>query len=210
MDTEKVPTIFTFNGTPVKAKSGFWLMVVLLWVLLAWVGSQRWPGQSLGAYVLVGGAAAVLGMLADVGHACAHTVGARIANAPMDVILLGADMPRTLYDDNDVPPKAHILRSLGGPVYSAIGLLIGIAWLLLTPSGTAWRYLGEVWTFANGFIFLALFAPIPIVDGGVIMKWLFVMRGRTEEQADKIVRNAAIGMGVVLAAVILIVLVRLL
>lgn len=69
----------------------------------------------------------LLALLADVGHACAHTVSARLAGAPMDVILLGADMPRTLYWNNDVPPRAHIMRSLGGPVYSGVGLLMGLA-----------------------------------------------------------------------------------
>ncbi|MCA9936933.1 MAG: hypothetical protein KC415_23520, partial [Anaerolineales bacterium] len=94
---DNVPTLFVFNRTPVKVRPGFWLMVVGLWALLAWLGSWRWPGQSLGAYVLVGGIGVLLAMLADVGHACAHTISARLADAPMDVVLLGTDMPRTLY-----------------------------------------------------------------------------------------------------------------
>jgi hypothetical protein len=122
----------------------------------------------------------------------------------MDVILLGADMPRTLYWNNDVPPRAHIMRSLGGPVYSGIGLLIGVGWLLLTPPETALRYLGEIWTVASGFIFLAVFAPIPIVDGGVILKWALVLGGRSEAQADELVRRIGLGLGVgFLAAAVL-------
>ena len=163
---DKIPTLFVFNGTPVKARPGFWLMILGLWALLTWLGSWRWSGQSLAAYALVGGVGVLLALLADVGHACAHTISARLANAPMDVILLRADMPRTLYWNNDVPPRAHIMRSLGGPVYSGIGFLIGVGWLLLAPPDTpALRYLGEIWTLANGGIFLGVFAPIPIVDG---------------------------------------------
>ena len=119
-----------------------------------------------------------------------------MANAPMDTVMLGANMPRILYDDNDVSPRTHILRSLGGPAFSAIGLVIGIAWLLLSPSATAWRYLGEIWTVVNGFIFLALFAPLPIVDGGVILKWFLVMRGKTEEQADRLVKYLCLWVGI--------------
>lgn len=199
-DLEKIPTIFTFNQTPVKARPGFWPMVLGVWAILSWLGRWRWPGQTWSAYLLVGGIGTVLGMLVDVGHACAHTIGARLAHAPMDVVLLGADMPRTLYWNNDVSPRVHIMRSLGGPVYSGIGLLIGLVWLWLVPRGTAVRYLGEIWTIGNGFIFLAIFAPLPIVDGGVILKWLLVIFGQTEVQADAWVRRLGLGFGAILLA----------
>ena len=197
---DEIPTLFVFNKTPVKVRPGFWLMVLMLWVLLTWLGRWRWPGQSLGAYVAVGGVGALLALLADVGHACTHTVSARLANAPMDTLLLGADMPRTLYADNEVSPQTHIVRSLGGPVYSAISLLLGLGWLMLAPQETAVRYLGEVWTVTSGFIFLALFAPLQIVDGGVILKWLLVMRGQNEAQADALVKRLGLGLGVGLLA----------
>ncbi|MCB8920283.1 MAG: hypothetical protein H6662_01755 [Ardenticatenaceae bacterium] len=202
---DNVPTLFVFNRTPVKVRPGFWLMVVGLWALLAWLGSWRWPGQSLGAYVLVGGIGVLLAMLADVGHACAHTISARLADAPMDVVLLGTDMPRTLYWNNDVPPRAHIIRSLGGPAYSAVGLLVGIGWLVLASPDTAVSYLGEIWTATNGFIFLAVFAPIPIVDGGVILKWTLVLGGRSETEADELVKRLGLGMSAifVVAAILL-------
>ena len=135
------------------------------------------------------------------GHACAHTVGAKMANAPMDTVLLGADMPRTLYANQDVPPCAHIMRSLGGPVYSAIGLVIGIICLVLTPTTGALHYLAEVWALVNGFIFLAIFAPLPFVDGGVVLKWLLVLRGKTETQADTLVKRIMWGMGLILAII---------
>lgn len=199
-DIENIPTLFTFNHTPVKARPGFGVMVLGMWVLLAWLGRWRWPGQSWGMYALVGGLGAVLGLLADVGHACAHTIGARMAHAPMDVVLLRADMPRTLYWDNDVPPRAHIMRSLGGPVYSGLGLLVGLIWLRVTMAGTAVYYLGEIWTVANGFIFMALFIPLPIVDGGVILKWGLVSFGQTEAQANRWVKRLGLSLAVILLA----------
>lgn len=204
---DNIPTLFVFNKTPVKVRPLFWLMVLILWALLTWLGRWRWPGQSLGAYALVGAVGAVLALLADVGHACAHTVSARLAKAPMDFILLGADMPRTLYVNNDVSPKAHIVRSLGGPVYSALSLLLGLGWLMVVPSETAVSYLGEVWTLTNGFLFLAMFAPIPIVDGGVILKWTLVLGGLTRVRADDLVERLGLGFGVGLLAMAVLLLV---
>jgi hypothetical protein len=185
---DDVPTVLTFNGVPVKARRGFWPMVVLVWVLLAVIGVWRWPGQSALAYVLVGGVGLLLGMLVDVGHACAHTIGAKMVHAPTALILLGADMPRTLYPDEPKRPGQHIARSMGGPIYSWIGIGIGLLALNLTAPQSAARYLAEIWTFGNTMIGVAIFLPLPIVDGGVILKWLLVIGGQDEEQADRIVR----------------------
>lgn len=41
---ENIPTLFVFNGTPVKARPGFWIMVVGLWAVFAELGNWRWPG----------------------------------------------------------------------------------------------------------------------------------------------------------------------
>lgn len=197
---EDVPTIFTFNGVPVKARREFWLVVALTWAVLAGIGVWRWPGQSVLAYVLVGGVAMVLGMLADVGHACAHTIGAKMAHAPTAAILLGGDMPRTLYPDERVRPGQHIARSMGGPLYSWIGFGIGLLALRLTAPQTAARYLAEIWTVASAWIGVASLAPLPVVDGGVLAKWLLVIGGQEEGQADRIVRWA----GVALVALLLV------
>jgi hypothetical protein len=64
----------------------------------------------------------------------------------------------------NIGPALRTHHSLPGPVYSGAGSLLGIGWLLPAASGSALRYLGEVWTVSHGFIFLALFAPV--ADGG--------------------------------------------
>jgi hypothetical protein len=197
---DNVPTLFTFNNVPVKARRGFWLAILLVWAVVAGIGVWRWPGQSLLAYVLVGGVGMLVALPADVGHACAHTIGAKMAHAPTAIILLGADMPRTLYSDDKVKPSQHIARALGGPIYSWIGVGLGLLALRLTTPETATRYLAEIWTVANAGIGLAIFAPLPIVDGGVIVKWLLVLTGQTEEQADRSVR----WLGIALAGLLLI------
>ncbi len=193
-----IPTLVTINGVPLKARRGFWLMVVLLWALLATVGLWRWPGQTLLAYVLVGGAGTLLAMMADIGHAYAHTLGAKMAHAPTAVILLGADMPRTLYRDEAVSPHQHLARSMGGPLYSWIGAAVGLVALRLTVPRTAGHYLAEIWTLSNGLIGAAILLPLPVVDGGVIVKWLLVMTGTDEALADKIVRRVDVVLALLL------------
>lgn len=195
---DELPTLVIFNGVPVKVRREFWPLPVIVWAALAVIGVWRWPGQSPLAYVLIGGVGLLLAMPADVGHACAHTISAKMVHAPMAIILLGADMPRTLYPDAPVRPGQHIGRSLGGPIYSWICVGIGLLALQVTMPHTAWRYLAEIWTVANAFIGLAILAPLPIVDGGVIVKWLLVIGGQDEAHADRIVRWMDIALAVLL------------
>ncbi len=192
--SDNLPTLFKFNGVPVKVRREFWLLVVLVWTLLAVIGVWRWPGQSAPAYVVIGGLGMLVAMLVEVGHAFAHTIGARMAHAPTAAILLGADMPRTLYPDDKVRPGQHIARSLGGPIYNWIGVGIGLLAWYLTASQTAARYLAEIWTVGNAFLGVASFVPLPIMDGGVLAKWLLVIGGQDEKQADRTVRRVDVAL----------------
>ena len=113
---------------------------------------------------------------ADVGHAMAHTVSARLAGAPMDEILLSSGMPRTLYLDNTVSPKTHIQRSLGGPIFSLIGFALSLLWWRNSARGSLSHDLAEASLFDHSFILLGSLSPLPIVDGGIILKWKLVER----------------------------------
>ena len=105
----------------------------------------------------------------------------------MDKILLSADMPRTLYANNDVPPRTHIIRAIGGPIYSAIGLAISLLWRSFSPPASLSRELADISSFYHGMIFGCLI-PLPIVDGGTILKWSLVEKGYSPEEADGIVK----------------------
>ena len=93
-------TIYRFNGVPVMAQPDFWPAPILLTGLLAWAAGLRNPERSWPQRLTVGLLAMLLATIADVGHAMAHTISARLAGAPMDEILLSSGMPRTLYRDN--------------------------------------------------------------------------------------------------------------
>ena len=202
-------TIFIFNKVPVKARPGFLAALFMLWSVMIWLDGKRRPERPFAQRLAVGTLSAFLGIFADLGHAMAHTVSARRTGAPMDTILLGADMPRTLYADNDVPPQVHRMRALGGPTFSLVGFVSSLLWRRFAAPGTVQRELADVSTFSHAGIFFGSLLPLPIVDGGTILKWTLVENGQSEAQADQSVRTAALvssilaGVGLLIAAPVL-------
>ena len=193
--------LFHFNGVPVVVRPAFWPIPILLFGFLTWVAGHRRPQLSWLQRLGVGLLAMPVALVADVGHALAHTVSARMAGAPMDEILLYAGMPRTLYQNNAVPPKTHIQRSLGGPVFSLICSLLSLLWWRRTARGSTSHELAEASLAAHSFILLGSLTPLPIVDGGVILKWKLVEAGQSPEQADQSVQKTTLGLSIALLGV---------
>lgn len=185
-------TIGRFNGVPVNVRPIYWVAPPAMWLALVWLAGKRKPERSLGQRLLV----ALLGLpfpfLADVGHALAHTESAKRAGAPMDQVLLSLDMPRTLYNNNDVAPAIHRQRSLGGPIFSAASFLGSLLWRALSAPDSLSRELADVACLSHGFILTGALMPLPIVDGGVILKWTLVEQGYTPEAADAVVQKAGV------------------
>ena len=171
-----------------------------LWGLLAWLAGRGHPERPWSLRLLIGLLSTIAMMVADLGHAVAHTISARYAGAPMDEILISEGMPRTLYHDNDVPPRVHRLRALGGPIYSAVGLAISCLLRGLAPRDSLVREVAGRSCLGHGFIFGGSLAPLPIVDGGTMLKWTLVERGRTPEQVDEIVAQVDLSLGAALTA----------
>jgi hypothetical protein len=188
-------TLYHFNGVPVIAKPDFWPMPILLTGFLTWVAGRHRPTLSWFQRLGVGAIAMPIALFADVGHAMAHTISARLAGAPMDEILLSSGMPRTLYLDNAVPPGTHIRRSLGGPIFSLIGFALSMMWWRNTPRGSLGHDFAEASLSGHSFILLGSLAPLPIVDGGVILKWKLVEAGQSPEEADQTVRKTSVALG---------------
>jgi len=181
-------TIKIFN-TPVKIKAIVLVNLVGLWAAAAWYGINTHQGRNITMGLLIGFFAMALLLMADFGHAFAHILSARYGKAPMDEVLISAGMPRTLYFDNDVSPKAHRTRSLGGPIYSLVGLLLSVLIFNLFPVGSVGRELAGWSVLGQGFIFGGSLLPLPNVDGGTILKWLLVERGKTDAESERIIRQ---------------------
>ncbi len=175
--------------TPVNIKPAVLLNLIVLWGFATWFGLNQHPNRGLWLGMLVGFLSVLLLVFADIGHAIAHIFSARYARAPLDEILITAGMPRTLYPDNKVSPATHRMRALGGPVFSALGLLMSILIYIVSTNYPLVRELAA-WSIAGqGFIFLGCLLPLPIVDGGTVLKWTLVEKGRTEIEADQILRQ---------------------
>ena len=191
-------TLYRFNGVPVVAQPSFWPAPILPTGLLAWVAGLRHPELSWLQRLGVGLLAMLVALPADIGHAMAHTISARLAGAPMDEILLSSGMPRTLYKNNAVPPQTHIRRSLGGPIFNLTGVTLSLLWRRRSPRGSLSRDLAEASLAGHGFILLGSVAPLPMVDGGIILKWELVEAGQSPEQADRAVHKTSLGLGAAL------------
>ena len=195
----------TIFGTPLHIKPIVLIDLAGLWAIAAWLEHLWHPGWGLGLLTAVGFGAMLLMILADFGHATAHIFSARRAGGPMSELYISAGMPRTLYSDNDVAPAVHMGRSLGGPIYSAVGFLLSLLVQQLATPGSvigdlaAWSLIGQ------GFILLGCLMPLPMVDGGVLLKWALVRQGRTEAEADQVVKRSGWVAGVVLALAVLVV-----
>jgi len=207
---EEAPTSFTIWSTQIKVKPAVLGNLLVGWVALSLLAGQQLPESSWPARLVVGALSTTAVMVADFGHALSHIASARYAGAPMDEVLMdevliSAGMPRTIYLDNDVSSQTHRLRSLGGPIFSTLGLAVSLFLRALTPYGSLARMVADWSCIGHGFILAGSLMPLPVVDGGVILKWTLVERGRTPAQADAVVRrlNLVIGAVALVAGVVL-------
>ena len=195
--------LFHFNGVPVKARPSFWPMWLSTWPALIWLAKRRKAERGWPEAIMVGTAAMPIPITADVGHALAHTVSARLGGAPMDEIRLAADMPRTIYFDNDVSPDAHRIRALGGPIFSGLGFLLSLLLWRATKRGKLGRELAGIACASHGLLFAGSLMPLPVVDGGTLLKWTLIDRGAMAEEADEQVKRAGIMAGLTVALALL-------
>jgi hypothetical protein len=200
IESKDIPTLFTVWETPVRVHPGVMANLAGLWGMLAWWAGRRQPERPWLLRLGIGFLETAVLLFADVGHAMAHIVSARVAGAPMDEIVVSSGMPRTLYHDNNVPPRVHRLRALGGPVFSALGLLTSVLLRALTPQGSAMREISDASCLGHGFILLGSLVPLPFVDGGSLVKWTLVEAGHSEAEADGLVKTVDLALGTACAA----------
>ena len=190
-------------GTPVKVSFKFFLIIFILWGGVTWLGLFWHPERGFLQGLLIGLITDLLLLVAEYGHPLAHIFSARFAGAPMDEILISLDMARTLYSNNDVLPKVHRMRALGGPIFNLIGLLLSLAIFAVASGNPIAAELAGWSALGHGLLLIMSLTPLPPVDGGTILKWTLVDRGKTESEADELVRRIdwAIGIGVAIIGV---------
>jgi len=185
--------------TQINVKVTFLIYIIPLWVGVTWLGFYWHPGRGFWPAVLIGYVTVILLVIAEIGHPIAHIFSARYAGAPMDEIQIsaGAGMPRTLYRKNEVSPDAHRMRAIGGPLFNLLGLLLSLVINAAVPGNSiAWEL--AAWSaVGHGLLLIMSLVPVPMVDGGTLLKWTLVARGKAVTEADEIVRRVDWVMGMV-------------
>jgi hypothetical protein len=188
------------SGTLVKVKPVVVLVLATLWLIVSWLGWLLHPYRTLPQALLIGLVSALLMAIAEYGHPFAHLISARYAGAPMDELVISEGMPRTLYSDDSVPPNAHRLRALGGPIFNVLGVLLSVAVFVMSASNSLVREWASWSAFGHGMLLAESLFPVPMVDGGSLLKWTLVVRGMAPDQADVTIRR--VDQGAMVAAAI--------
>lgn len=88
------------------------------------------------------------------------------------------------------------MRALGGPVFNLVGLLLSAMVFALAANHPIAKELVAWSALGHGLLLIMSLSPLPVVDGGTLLKWTLVAGGRTETEADAIVRRVAWVIGV--------------
>ena len=186
--------IIRIGKTPVVKRGFTWIPLtqLLIWLFFTRSASKRKPDGSVFHRVGEGFCRMAVLLGSEWCHNLAHLVASNLINKPMDQLRIQFGMPRCVYHDiNDleVTPRQHLIRSLGGPLINLILLPItGFFRLITKPESIA----GETAKTAyqtNLVLSLVSWLPIPGIDGGPILKWSLVERGKTIPEADQAVKN---------------------
>ena len=188
-------TIGIIGKTPITRVGYTWFPVtqLALWAIFSKSASKRKPENSYLQWSREGFMKMAVVLGSEWCHNLAHLYTSDWIGKPMDQMRIQAGMPRCIYheiNDEDVTPSQHIARSLGGPIVNLLLLsVMGMMRTVTKPDSIA----GETAKIAyqtNLLLSLVSLLPIPGIDGGPILKWSLVNRGKMIEEADQIVQIA--------------------
>jgi predicted alpha/beta hydrolase len=157
----------SFLGLPVT----LWPTALVSGTLSSLIVATFWRADRA---ALAAGAGA-LWYVADGAHVLGHVLSSQWSGAPLDAVDFGV-YPQRVYRNNEVSPRQHIGRAVGGV---AASLMLALALLALSCIfGPGWvRQLLTIAAAQNGLLFAISMLPLPIVDGGVMYTNLAHLRG---------------------------------
>ena len=77
-----------------------------------------------------------------------------------------------------------------------MGLWSGLAIHALAPRNSIGGELVGWSALGHGLLLVLSLSPVPIVDGGTLLKWTLVARGKTPSEADRLLRRVTWEMGI--------------
>jgi Zn-dependent protease len=127
------------------------------------------------------------------GHNLAHLAASNLIRKPMNQFRIQLGMPRCVYhklNDPDVAPREHLVRALGGPIFNLMVLPFAWAAKRMTKKDSLAGVTARTAYDTNLFLSMVSLLPIPGIDGGPILKWSLVERGKTIPEADEVIRKS--------------------
>ena len=189
--TETVGKVF---NTPLTTWKFSWLPItqLIVWIIFTRNASKRNPKKSP-FYWSTEGFFKMIAMLgSEWCHNLAHAFAANKVGKPMDQLRIQAGMPRCIYtklNDEDVTPRQHIMRSLGGPIFNLVMLPITAILRLVTKPNSIASETARTAFQTNLFLSTTSILPIPGIDGGPLLKWSLVEKGYKIKDADQVVQK---------------------
>jgi Zn-dependent protease len=201
---DEVDIVGRVFGTPVVIKGKTWLpgIQMITWPIMAWVAKKRIPERSWMQSLGVGAVTMPIVLGSEWCHNLAHAAAARMVGKPMDAMRITWGMPMVVYydiNDENVTPRQHIIRALGGPVFNMLITPLAYYFQRRTDPKSVMRDMANAAVGTNAFLPAVGLLPIPGIDGGPILKWSLVEGGRKPSEADLIVRKVDGVLGIILA-----------
>lgn len=135
-----------------------------------------WLGQDVATALAISLLAALMHFSSTLLHHIGHAIAARRTGYPMIGVMFVFGIAQSKYprDEPSLPGHIHIRRALGGPLMSTLVMVAcgALAVLLRTEPPTALWWL-LVWGWLDNLLVYSLGAllPVPIFDGGTLLKW---------------------------------------
>lgn len=193
IQTSSDKVIGYLGETEVTRRGLSWLPVnqLIIWGLFSRASRRRNPDKSWFRAGVEGFCQMAVMLGSEWGHNLAHLSASQLVGKPMDQFRIQLGMPRCVYhklNDPDVAPREHIARALGGPIFNLLVLpFTFLATRMTRPNSIAGKT-ARTARDTNLFLSVVSLLPIPGIDGGPILKWSLVERGKTIQQADEVVR----------------------
>ena len=168
------------------------LAELLAWLGLAWWAGRRSPRRTLPERLGIGLLSVPFLLGWEWLHNIAHAAASKFAGKPMDGLLILLGMPNCIYslqNHRSTSPRQHVTRALGGPAFNTAAMVITRLLRRLTPPGSLAREMLDLSVSMNTFLAGASLLPLPGIDGGPILKWSLVEKGKSTRDADAILRK---------------------
>jgi len=187
---QPVITIGTVFGTSLAIQGWNWLPLnqLLVWSIFTWRSIKKHSSWTWYQHTVLGGLRMIVFLGSEWCHNLAHVAAARAIGKPVDAVRLILGMPLLLYNEPEHPsitPRQHLLRSLAGPICNWCLLFISKVFQRVTPAGSPAREVADTAVGMNTFIAAGSLLPVPVFDGGPILKWSLIGRGLSPDQAAK-------------------------